>query len=187
MRIPRLIIAIAVLLVPANFCHARIYGLVEANTLDDKEFFGYSGTVTTDGSLGLQTSVDFITSWNIQIVTQGTTDGITVERLTPANSVLSLELDQSAGLEVTEDFFRFAPHQANVSLDTLTWQGPTSGIRFGTRSTNGGVYVFDMDTTIGVNRHDAAIARVVPEPSSMLLGVFTGIALLTWQRTVARQ
>src|SRR5262245_17271775 len=67
----------------ANAAHAkdRIYTLVPDIPFDDSPF-GFSGTITTDGSTGAISSVNFIKDWSITIRSPSDVDGIATEVFT---------------------------------------------------------------------------------------------------------
>jgi hypothetical protein len=134
--------------------------------------YGFSGTVITDGSTGVLTTVDFITSWSIMVFTPGGVDGVTAEHLDPANSSVSLELGSAAGLIVTPETISFP--LGLTPLATLRWATAMDEtvLQFNNRlGTGGGVGVSDPSEpngALGVVAAGAPIASggvLVPEPS----------------------
>ena len=64
--------------------YAIVYTLIPDTGLTDG--YGFSGTVTTDGSIGTFTDASAITDWNITILTPDGVDGVASQVLTPATS-----------------------------------------------------------------------------------------------------
>jgi len=75
------------LLVLMQPTHATIYSLGQYEGLPSD--YGYSGTITTDGSIGTFSNTSVITDWNIKLLTPGENDGVTNQNLVPENSMIS--------------------------------------------------------------------------------------------------
>lgn len=176
-------------LVDASACCATTYRLIQPSRFDSSPF-GFSGSLTTDGSTGLQATTDFIESWSITIQTPATVDGISTELLTPSTSTISLDLGRYPGLTVTPEFI-YLPMRGrspNLMLSWLTADGGTQ-LSLSNRATNNfgvGVVVNIFDTSepnsgFGVFGRDIPLAAVVPEPAGLGFG-FPAILLLARRR-----
>ena len=91
----------------ASFGAAVVYRLVEHQLTNSNHpaaglDFGFSGTITTDGSLGNFADTSPITSWSILATTPGESDGETTELWAPSNSGLGSRITQPT-LRVTPD------------------------------------------------------------------------------------
>ena len=169
----------------SSTCFATTYAFHQPVQYDSSPF-GFSGTVSTDGSTGVLATTDFITSWSITVHTPSTTDGVASEVLTPSNSSVSLDLAGTPGLTVTPSAISMPP-RGPLPLSTLTWttaSGETE-LQFTNRFTNqlgigAGVTVFDhseRNSAHGVVSQDAPVATVIPEPATSWLIVVGGLAL----------
>jgi len=145
--------------------------------------YGLSGTITTDGSTGILKSLDFIKDWNMTVKTRFSVDGIALQTLTPMNSLISMTLNDSAGLIVTTESITLAPSSLGSSL---TWATLPADIElsFRTGPRGGQLDIADAsepDGHIGVGalrNGGAAIASggvTVPEPSAA--AYFIGIVI----------
>ena len=145
--------------------------------------YGFSGTITTDGSTGLMTTTDFVDSWSITVFTPDTVDGLSSETLTPSNSAVSFSVSDSLGLEVSADAISMSEKLSTsaIPLATLTWatnDGNTT-LQFTNRFTDraglgAGVNVFDpseQNATLGVVLEGFPIATLVPEPTTSTIAL----------------
>jgi hypothetical protein len=152
-------------------CADIIYTLVQPVQFESSPY-GFSGTVTTDGSVGNKTTLDFIKSWSITVRTPATVDGVSSELFDPTNSTVSLFVSDTPGLMVTTESIKLSA--GPLPLATLTWASPQDETRlqytnrFGTDL---GVSVSDaseLDRGLGITAAGSPIASV-PEPSIVLL------------------
>ena len=183
----RLLFAVVLLLAVGRPAVGQIvYTLVEPVHFAGSPY-GFSGTVTTDGSTGVLTTVDFVTSWSIMVFTPGDVDGVTAELLDPTNSTVSLELGTAAGVIVTPESISFP--LGLTPQATLRWATAMDEtvLQFTNRAgTGGGVTVFDPSEpngVLGVVAGGAPIASdgvLVPEPagSGMAMGWALAIGAL---------
>jgi len=156
--------------------------------------YGFSGTITTDGSIGILTTLDFIESWSITVFTPATVDGVSSELLEPTNSMVSLFISDTPGLIVTSESISLSP--GPLPLATLSWSTLVNDTRleFSNRvGTGGGVTVSDPsepDWALGVTAGGAPIASngiLVPEPLTSALLSLGAVSLCLATRRLKRR
>lgn len=176
MTASRLMLAPVTLLLCCPADAGMVYRLNESPYFEGSSF-GFSGTVTTDGSLGLQTSVSFIESWSITVRTPSAVDGVGEETLTPANSTVSLALNGDPGLTLSAQSISMPVKSFGIPA-TLTWStaNDETTLSFSNRFTDAqgigaGESIYDSSESagIGVVLRDAPLASAVPEPAAAWL------------------
>ena len=179
----RLAAAVLSLLACHTACAQIVYTLNQP-ALFDSSPYGFSGTITTDGSTGSFASVDFITSWSIVVRTPATVDGVATELLDPTNSSISLNIANTTGLVVTEESLSLP--LGLPPLATLSWSTPMNAtvLQFNNRAgTEGAVSVQDASEPnpgLGIVARGSPIASGgvrVPEPSAVAIIATSLIAL----------
>ena len=161
--------------------------------------FGFSGTVTTDGSLGYFSTAAPILSWDITLSTPSGVDGVGLQTLTPGNStVVTSFIPVGAGIQLTSTTFYLVPSATlPTSADLVFDVNPTPAEGFERLSyTIGGgggglgsqVISSDQGETPASSSvqgiHDATgvlIGTAIPEPSALILTLFAGL-VFTLQR-----
>ena len=182
------IISTTLVLMSACSCFAqpRQYTLISDFPQFDGSPYGFSGTITTDGSLGSFADVSFITDWSIALATPDD-DGVTTQVFTPFDT--SFESVHGGG----GDFFVSATEigiaRTDTSLPTrlrlgtiygdpgdtyIDWSSPgwagfflKGGIKihdFDSTPPNSAFHVFGSPFSLPV----ATGGVVIPEPSSFL-------------------
>lgn len=180
-------VTIAIVLTTPLACEGNTYALVQPDLFNSHPF-GFSGTVTTDGSIGLQTNTDFIESWAITIVTPSSVDGVSTELLTPDNSSVTLDLADDPGL-ITSAGAVMMPIKTSTPLLTLTWstENEETVLQFTNRFTDAdglgaGVSVRDPsepNSGVGIVLSGSPFAIAVPEPASAAVLI---LAMAIWRR-----
>ncbi len=151
------IISTTLVLMSACSCFAqpRQYTLISDSPQFDGSPYGFSGTITTDGSLGSFTDVDFITDWSITLATPGD-DGVTTQVLTPFDT--RFESVHGGGgdfvVSPTNIFISYSDYSLPSTLrlrrrggDTfIDWSSP--GWSLYESFYEGGIKIHDLDSTI---------------------------------------
>ena len=177
-----------------------VYTLADPGLTDG---YGFSGTITTDGSLGFFSTTAPVLSWDITLSTPGVVDGISLQTLNPGNSVLTTSfIPAGAGIELTSTTFYLVPSATlPTSADLVFDVNPTPAEGFERLSyTIGGgggglgsqIISSDLGETPASSSvqgvHDATgvlVGTAIPEPNSVLLLV-VGLGLVGYRRRRAR-
>lgn len=177
MFIRKFSLGVLLVCVGSAVCQATTYRLSGSSLFDSKPY-GFTGLITTDGTTGLLTDADFIVAWSINVLTPSTTDGVSSELLTQANSSVSLFLDNTAGLRVTPISISMPPtHGPPLAMLSFSTPNDDTRLTYTNRFTDGqgigaGVAIFDQsedNPALGFVLPGLPIAVVVPEPSPLLL------------------
>lgn len=137
------------------FAQPRQYTLISDSPQLDESPYGFSGTITTDGSLGSFTDVDFIMDWSITLATPGD-DGVFTQVFTPVDS--RLEFVHGSGGDFVVSPTDIDISSTNTSLPTrlrlgqlfsdpgdtfIDWSGPGWAGAF----IKGGIKIHNVDST----------------------------------------
>lgn len=191
----RTISALFILLTVASHAHADIIYTITPKTLG-ADGYGFSGTITTDGSLGLFSDLTHITNWAITLNTPSAADGIGTHELNMGNSSSTFDFGDGAQLSLTPTEFAFTPTAAVVTQDTMRFAStgdPTGDyIEFfsaGPVALSSQIQIRDgsENPSLGLGGGSAAgnnlvIATAVPEPTSSFLVTVGAFGLLAFRR-----
>lgn len=200
MRKAQILLTAIVLVGTSNCCThgAIVYDLSQA-TFGNPQF-AFSGTFTTDGTLGTfqPTDASFITSWNITLSTPGGNDGITNQVLTPSNSTVSFQ-NLTPRFTASQNNFLFLSSLSPSSADIVFESGDVQFQIRSPRQSSPGIFVagsyFLQDAS---EAPDASLMQfgssssmefgingtAVPEPSYILLLAF--VTTFATRRTKCR-
>lgn len=173
---------------------ATVYTLVPDSPGFDDSPFGFSGTITTDGSVGSFFDLSFVTDWNITLETPGDVDGVTTQTLTPGNGSMATLY---GNLIVTPTVIRIPGNTLFSAILTFAAPEPgDEGLRFrvpyvpplGTvdpdvvvdppRAATIQVYDFGEENSLFSQSYIfLTVATALPEPSSATAAMLAACAL----------
>jgi len=196
MSILKIIVSFMLLLILMQPTHATIYSLGQHVNLPGD--YGYFGTITTDGGIGIFSDTSVIVDWNIQLLTPGENDGVTNQNLIPANSRISFlgpgTLDIStttialslSGSTRESSQLSFDADETDESLSFFSSR-PPSPLLIPPSFRPGLVVIADLSepqifTGIFQDSQTIILATLIPEPCALSL-CWTALVILCMTRT----
>ena len=168
--------------------HANVYTLISDSGLTDG--YGFSGTVTTDGSLGTFSDAIAILEWNITLQTPGGNDGVVSQGLTSANSTILFSPVGSGDLQITATELAITNSGENQTTNIffrtpteyVTFEGPIDGGLHGFATVSDGSEDPSFSSFFIGDGVSAVFASRIPEPGSFFLGLLGAAVLGVGQR-----
>lgn len=147
--------------------------------------YGFSGTVTTDGTTGSFSDASEITSWDITLMTPGGVDGVTSQTLTEATSTLFFFFQGTGQLVITATEISIVnsdiDNTTNLAFSNgsegLTFEGPKSTTLTGFVSMDDVTESPAFSSDVIGDAVSAPVAFVIPEPHALCLCMI-GVAVL---------
>ena len=144
--------------------------------------YGFSGTITTDGSLGNFSTSAPIIDWTITLLTPAGVDGVASQVITPSNSTLADTLSFSPGLLLTPTTMELPPTGVLLTANSIGFNTPASAevLQFsggdGVLNIVPAIQMVDVSETPAFESFIAGgptdtmiVATVIPEPGGLLL------------------